>query len=78
MNSFKAIFIIIRVSTCGLLVVLVNLYPKHTFSFIMLIVIDIFSHWFHVMRYADFFCLFSYISDLACAAYRAITNLREP
>ena len=39
-----------RVSTCGLLVILSNLYPTYSFYFISLIVIDIFSHWFHVMR----------------------------
>lgn len=38
-----------RVSTCGLLVVLSTLYPTYAFYFTSLIVIDIFSHWFHVM-----------------------------
>lgn len=39
-----------RVSTCGFLTVLSHLYPKYTFGFIMLVVLDISSHWFHVVR----------------------------
>lgn len=39
-----------RVSTCGLLVIVSHLYPAYTFAFNMLIVLDITSHWFHVMR----------------------------
>lgn len=39
-----------RVSTCGLLVTLSHFYPAHTFWFTFLIVLDITSHWFHVMR----------------------------
>jgi CDP-diacylglycerol--inositol 3-phosphatidyltransferase len=42
-----------RVSTCGLLVIVSHLYPKYMFFFAMLIVLDITSHWFHVMRSAD-------------------------
>ena len=38
-----------RVSTCGFLVILSHLYPKYTFHMVMLIVLDISSHWFHVM-----------------------------
>ena len=38
-----------RVSTCGFLVVLSHLYPMHTFAFTMLLVLDVASHWFHVM-----------------------------
>jgi CDP-diacylglycerol--inositol 3-phosphatidyltransferase len=41
-----------RVSTCGLLVILAQFYPEYSFWFIFLIVLDITSHWFHVMRYA--------------------------
>lgn len=37
-----------RVSTCGLLVVVSHLYPKYNLAFILLIVLDITSHWFHV------------------------------
>eukprot|EP01038_Epipyxis_sp_PR26KG_P008226 gene8226-11132_t len=37
-----------RVSTCGLLVILSNLYPENQLLFIILIVLDIASHWFHV------------------------------
>ena len=40
-----------RVSTCGFLTILSSLYPSYSFYFIMLIVLDISSHWFHVMRY---------------------------
>jgi len=40
-----------RVSTCGLLVVLAQFYPLYSFWFTFLIVLDITSHWFHVMRY---------------------------
>ncbi len=40
-----------RVSTCGFLIMLSNIYPDYSFIFIMLTVLDIFSHWFHVMRY---------------------------
>jgi CDP-diacylglycerol--inositol 3-phosphatidyltransferase len=40
-----------RVSTCGFLVILSNLYPHYLFPIIMLIVLDIGSHWFHVLRY---------------------------
>lgn len=39
-----------RVSTAGLCVFLAVLYPKEAFMFAMLIVLDIFSHWFHVVR----------------------------
>ena len=39
-----------RVSTCGFLVVLTNLYPQYIFAITMLIVLDIGSHWFHVLR----------------------------
>lgn len=42
-----------RVSTAGFLVVLSNLYPDYSFVFIMLLVLDIGSHWFHVMRYVS-------------------------
>lgn len=38
-----------RVSTGGLLAILIPLYPQYAFSFVMLIVLDISSHWFHVM-----------------------------
>jgi len=38
-----------RVSTAGLCVILAVLYPEQAFLFIMLIVIDIASHWFHVV-----------------------------
>eukprot|EP01032_Pedospumella_encystans_P021763 gene21763-24679_t len=38
-----------RVSTCGLLVVLAQFYPLYSFWFTFLIVLDITSHWFHVM-----------------------------
>lgn len=38
-----------RVSTAGLLAMLTNLYPTYSFAFVMLIVLDIGSHWFHVM-----------------------------
>jgi CDP-diacylglycerol--inositol 3-phosphatidyltransferase len=38
-----------RVSTCGLLVILTHFYENYTFVFIMLIVLDISSHWFHVL-----------------------------
>ncbi len=39
-----------RVSTTGFLVILSHLYPDHLFIFIVLIVLDIGSHWFHVNR----------------------------
>lgn len=38
-----------RVSTCGLLVIVSHLYPDYSLFFILLIVLDITSHWFHVM-----------------------------
>mmetsp|Transcript_14845 Transcript_14845/g.22338 ORF Transcript_14845/g.22338 Transcript_14845/m.22338 type:complete len:208 (+) Transcript_14845:81-704(+) len=38
-----------RVSTCGFLFMLSHLYPDWKFSIVLLICIDIFSHWFHVM-----------------------------
>lgn len=38
-----------RVATCGLLVILSNLYPDYSFHCILLIILDISSHWFHVM-----------------------------
>jgi CDP-diacylglycerol--inositol 3-phosphatidyltransferase len=38
-----------RVATCGLLVILSNLYQDYSFYFILLITLDISSHWFHVM-----------------------------
>lgn len=41
-----------RVSTAGLLMILVHLYPQYSFCFIGLMCIDIFSHWFHVMSTA--------------------------
>lgn len=42
-----------RVSTMGLLVVLSHLYPSYLLGFITLMVIDIMSHWFHVVRYGS-------------------------
>lgn len=39
-----------RVSTCGLLIILSHYYPTYTLAFVMLVVLDITSHWFHVMR----------------------------
>lgn len=39
-----------RVSTAGLLMVLAQLYPEYHLLFNALMSIDIFSHWFHVMR----------------------------
>jgi hypothetical protein len=41
-----------RVSTCGFLVIVSHLYPSYTFQIVMLIVLDIASHWFHVLRYS--------------------------
>jgi CDP-diacylglycerol--inositol 3-phosphatidyltransferase len=38
-----------RVSTCGLMVILSRFYPDATLLFVFLIVLDISSHWFHVM-----------------------------
>lgn len=38
-----------RTSTAGLCALLAVLYPEEAFVFIMLIVLDIFSHWFHVV-----------------------------
>ena len=38
-----------RVSTCGLLLIVSHLYPTYIVHFAMLIVLDIASHWFHVM-----------------------------
>ena len=46
-----------RVSTAGLLMILAQLYPDHHFIFNALMSIDIFSHWFHVMRYGKMFLL---------------------
>ena len=43
-----------RVSTCGFLVTLSNMYSEYSFVFIMLIVLDIGSHWFHVVRLVIF------------------------
>ena len=39
-----------RISTCGLLVVISGIYPDYSLYFILLIILDIASHWFHVMR----------------------------
>lgn len=39
-----------RVSTCGFLVILSHLYTDYSFCFVMLIALDIGSHWFHVNR----------------------------
>ena len=39
-----------RVSTCGFLVIVSHLYDEYYFIFVMLIVLDISSHWFHVVR----------------------------
>lgn len=39
-----------RVSTCGFLITLSNMYTEYSFAFTMLIVLDIASHWFHVAR----------------------------
>ena len=41
-----------RVSTCGFLVIVSHLYPSYAFLIVMLIVLDLSSHWFHVMRYS--------------------------
>ena len=48
-----------RVSTCGFLFMLSHLYPEWKFMLTMLVCLDIFSHWFHVMRcviLSSFFC----------------------
>jgi CDP-diacylglycerol--inositol 3-phosphatidyltransferase len=39
-----------RVSTLGFLFMLSHLYPEWKFAFVLLVSLDIFSHWFHVMR----------------------------
>lgn len=44
-----------RVSTCGFLVILSNLLPEYSFVFIMLLVLDVASHWFHVIRFDEQF-----------------------
>ena len=41
-----------RCATMCLLVVLASFYPAHMFSFQLLMVIDIASHWIHLHRYA--------------------------
>jgi CDP-diacylglycerol--inositol 3-phosphatidyltransferase len=51
-----------RVSTCGLLSIVSHFYPTYTFWFVMLIVLDIASHWFHVMRYDALNCRFCPVS----------------
>ena len=38
-----------RVSTAGFLFMLSHLYPRWTFMFVLLMIIDIASHWFHVV-----------------------------
>ena len=38
-----------RVSTCGLIALLIPIYTEYAFPFVMLIVLDISSHWMHVM-----------------------------
>ena len=38
-----------RVSTCGFLLTLSQFYPGYSFIFTLLIVLDISSHWFHVV-----------------------------
>jgi CDP-diacylglycerol--inositol 3-phosphatidyltransferase len=38
-----------RVSTAGLLILLSHLYPVYTLVFVGLVVLDISSHWFHVL-----------------------------
>lgn len=39
-----------RVSTCGLLIIISHFYPQYKLTCIFLVVLDITSHWFHVMR----------------------------
>lgn len=43
-----------RVATCGLLAIVANLYPNESVYFIYLIILDISSHWFHVVRYIQY------------------------
>lgn len=57
-----------RVSTCGLLVILAQFYPPYSFWFTFLIVLDITSHWFHVMRYTHTICLLA----IPCYVYSSI------
>lgn len=74
-----------RVSTLGLLVVLSHLYPSYLLGFIALIVIDIMSHWFHVVRYDEKLTAQanihahdgSFLVFRVCAARRATTNRRR-
>ena len=54
-----------RVSTCGFLTLLSSLYPSYSFYFIMLIVLDISSHWFHVMRYT-YTLIYTILQHLLC------------
>lgn len=39
-----------RVSTCGLIMLNAQFYPNYSLLFILLVILDIGSHWFHVMR----------------------------
>ena len=39
-----------RVSTCGFLMILSRYYTDYSFVFMMLVALDLFSHWMHVMR----------------------------
>jgi CDP-diacylglycerol--inositol 3-phosphatidyltransferase len=38
-----------RISTLGLIMIISHLYPTYTFEFIGLIILDISSHWLHIM-----------------------------
>lgn len=43
-----------RVSTAGFLILLSHLYKEQVLIFVSLVVLDIASHWFHVLRYILF------------------------
>lgn len=38
-----------RVSTCGFLSLLSHIYPSYTLAIVLLVTLDISSHWFHVL-----------------------------
>lgn len=67
-----------RVSTCGFLVIVSHLYPDYTFPIVMLIVLDIASHWFHVLRYLRFAFFIVCIDHSSKTTPSSFTETNEP
>lgn len=66
-----------RISTCGLLVVVSHIYPDYSLYFILLIILDVASHWFHVMRFFNEVLNFYPDNSICCFSVSAHHKSKE-